>query len=53
MDSAAVPAFTLMVDCNNFYVSCERVFDGTLEGRLAHRGPTVADGRCNGGQGFL
>lgn len=33
MDSAAGPAFTLMVDCNNFYVSCERVFDATLEGR--------------------
>ncbi|NCA81981.1 MAG: Y-family DNA polymerase [Opitutae bacterium] len=33
MDSAAVPAFTLMVDCNNFYVSCERVFDATLARR--------------------
>jgi DNA polymerase V len=26
------PVFAL-VDCNNFYVSCERVFDRTLEGR--------------------
>jgi DNA polymerase V len=25
--------FYLMVDCNNFYVSCERVFDPGLEGR--------------------
>ena len=33
MDSAAAPAFTLMVDCNNFYVSCERVFDAALAGR--------------------
>ena len=22
-----------LVDCNNFYVSCERVFDPRLEGR--------------------
>ena len=22
-----------LVDCNNFYVSCERVFDPSLEGR--------------------
>ena len=33
MDSAAGRAFYAMVDCNNFYVSCERVFDATLEGR--------------------
>ncbi|WP_447863367.1 Y-family DNA polymerase [Nitrospira calida] len=26
------PVFAL-VDCNNFYVSCERVFDPSLEGR--------------------
>lgn len=25
--------FYLMVDCNNFYASCERVFDPSLEGR--------------------
>jgi DNA polymerase V len=25
--------FMAMVDCNNFYVSCERVFDPSLEGR--------------------
>ena len=25
--------FFAMVDCNNFYVSCERVFDPSLEGR--------------------
>ncbi len=33
MDSASSRAFTAMVDANNFYVSCERVFDSTLEGR--------------------
>jgi DNA polymerase V len=33
MDSARASAFYLMVDCNNFYVSCERVFDAALEGR--------------------
>ena len=33
MDSAVRPAVYLMVDCNNFYVSCERVFDATLAGR--------------------
>ena len=27
------PAVYAMVDCNNFYVSCERVFDATLAGR--------------------
>lgn len=25
--------FYLMVDCNNFYASCERVFDPRLEGK--------------------
>ena len=25
--------FYLMVDCNNFYASCERVFDPSLEGK--------------------
>lgn len=33
MDSAVGSAFYAMVDCNNFYVSCERVFDATLAGR--------------------
>lgn len=33
MDARADRSFYVMVDCNNFYVSCERVFDGTLEGR--------------------
>ncbi len=33
MDSASSRAFYAMVDCNNFYVSCERVFDATLAGR--------------------
>jgi DNA polymerase V len=28
-----MPDFYLMVDCNNFYASCERVFDPRLEGR--------------------
>lgn len=31
--SAAIPVFYAMVDCNNFYVSCERVFDSSLENR--------------------
>ncbi len=25
--------FFAMVDCNNFYVSCERVFDPALDGK--------------------
>lgn len=29
--TAAAPPFALL-DCNNFYVSCERVFDRRLEG---------------------
>lgn len=33
MDSASSRAWVAMVDCNNFYVSCERVFDATLAGR--------------------
>jgi len=28
-----MPAVFALVDGNNFYVSCERVFDPTLEGR--------------------
>ena len=33
MDARAGRSFYVMVDANNFYVSCERVFDGTLDGR--------------------
>lgn len=33
MDPACERAFYAMADCNNFYVSCERVFDSTLDGR--------------------
>ncbi len=28
-----MPSFFLLVDCNNFYVSCERVFNPSLEGK--------------------
>ncbi len=33
MGSASSRAVYAMVDCNNFYVSCECVFDASLEGR--------------------
>jgi DNA polymerase V len=33
MDAAESPVVYAMVDCNNFYVSCERVFDPALKGR--------------------
>jgi DNA polymerase V len=33
MREVASPEFYAMVDCNNFYVSCERVFDPSLEGK--------------------
>src|SRR2546425_9425281 len=29
-----MPPVVALVDCNNFYVSCERVFDPKLEGKL-------------------
>lgn len=28
-----MPQNFALIDCNNFYVSCERVFDPMLEGR--------------------